>query len=63
MRSAILVALLVGFAGLALAPAAEAGMHVGAHVCFEAIPISCVGFCQDTPLSPPDLCPTVRLPI
>jgi hypothetical protein len=62
-RPLLLAVLLVGCSALAVAPAAEAGMHVGAQVCFEAIPLSCVGACVDTFLSPPDLCPTVLLPL
>lgn len=58
-----LLVVVAALIALAAAPAAEAGMHVGAMVCFEAIALNCIGTCLDTMLSPPDLCPKVTLPI
>ncbi|HEV8359207.1 MAG TPA: hypothetical protein VGR28_02005 [Candidatus Thermoplasmatota archaeon] len=61
-----LLPLVLGVALLALAAGsapAEAGMRVGAEVCFQAIALQCIDACVETPLSPPDFCPEVTLPI
>jgi hypothetical protein len=59
----LLLVLVGGLLLLGATGAADAGMRVGATVCPQAIAISCVGGCVETILSPPDLCPTVHVPI
>jgi hypothetical protein len=62
LRVAFVIAAVLAWGVLAAEPAG-AQAHVGVVLCFEAIPLPCLGVCQEVPLGLPVECLVIPVPL